>query len=157
MKRSQGHQRGDVETRRVDLANWALRTSPKFTTGVKYQFHQGFWPDQRSGNSNHSSPPSSLYNWNIFVTCSFLHAGWPRQVWVRCGCTFPRGRVAPSPGNACNSPSYDYSSHCNHAYTLLFNFHIKFILPHNLFFSLSLACNHKAIIVFIRITAMVEG
>ena len=26
----------------MDLANWALRTSPKFTTGVKYQFHQGF-------------------------------------------------------------------------------------------------------------------
>ena len=31
-----------VEVRRVDLANWTLRTSPKFTTGVKYQFHQGF-------------------------------------------------------------------------------------------------------------------
>ena len=30
------------EVRRVDLANWALRTSPKFTTGVKHQFHQGF-------------------------------------------------------------------------------------------------------------------
>ena len=26
----------------MDLANWALRTSPKFTTEVKYQFHQGF-------------------------------------------------------------------------------------------------------------------
>ena len=38
--------------RRVDLANWALRTSLKFTTGVKYQFHQVFWPDQRSGNPN---------------------------------------------------------------------------------------------------------
>ena len=25
---------------------------PKFTRGVKYQFHQGFWPDQRSGNPN---------------------------------------------------------------------------------------------------------
>ena len=37
---------------RVDLVNWALRTSPKFTTGVKYQFHQDFWPDQRSGNPN---------------------------------------------------------------------------------------------------------
>ena len=34
-----------------------IRTSPKFTTGVKYQFHQGFWPDQRSGNPNHHSPP----------------------------------------------------------------------------------------------------
>ena len=40
LKRSQGHQR--VEVRRVDLANWALRNSPKFTTGVKYQLHQGF-------------------------------------------------------------------------------------------------------------------
>ena len=25
----------------MDLANWALRTSTKFTTGVKYQFQQG--------------------------------------------------------------------------------------------------------------------
>ena len=33
----------NVEVRRVDLANWALRTSPKFTIGVKYQFHQGFF------------------------------------------------------------------------------------------------------------------
>ena len=34
------------EVRRVDLANWALRTSLKFTAGVKYQFHQGFFlPD----------------------------------------------------------------------------------------------------------------
>ena len=27
-----------MEVRREDLANWTLRTSPKFTTGVKYQF-----------------------------------------------------------------------------------------------------------------------
>ena len=26
----------------MDLANWTLRTSPKFDTGVKYQYHQGF-------------------------------------------------------------------------------------------------------------------
>ena len=39
LKRSQG---ANVEVRRVDLANWALRTSPKFTIGVKYQFHQVF-------------------------------------------------------------------------------------------------------------------
>ena len=31
-----------MHVRRVDLANLALRTSPKFTTGVKYQFHQVF-------------------------------------------------------------------------------------------------------------------
>ena len=30
------------EVRRVNMANWALRTSPNFATGVKYQFHQGF-------------------------------------------------------------------------------------------------------------------
>ena len=30
----------------------------KFSTRVKYQFHQGFFlPDQRSGNPNHPSPP----------------------------------------------------------------------------------------------------
>ena len=26
----------------MDLVNWALRTSRKFTTGVKYQFHKVF-------------------------------------------------------------------------------------------------------------------
>ena len=55
LKRSQGT---SVEVRRVDLANWALRNLLKFTSGVKYQFHQGFWPDQRSGNPNHPSPPT---------------------------------------------------------------------------------------------------
>ena len=30
---------------------------PKFTTGVKYKFHQGFWPDRRSANPNHLPPP----------------------------------------------------------------------------------------------------
>ena len=33
LKRSQGHKE---EVSRVDLDNWALRTSPKFTTGLKY-------------------------------------------------------------------------------------------------------------------------
>ena len=41
LKRSQGHQRG---VRRVDLANWALRTSPKFPQGLNITsirvFHQ---------------------------------------------------------------------------------------------------------------------
>ena len=46
-----------VEVRRVDLANWALRPVPKFTTRVKYQFYRGFWPNRRSENSSHSSPP----------------------------------------------------------------------------------------------------
>ena len=50
-----------VEVRRVDLANWALWTSPKFTVVVKYQLHQGFWPDQRSVNPNHSSSPYNNY------------------------------------------------------------------------------------------------
>ena len=45
-----------VEVRRVDLANWALRTSTKYTTGVKFQFRQGFRPDQRSGIPKHLSP-----------------------------------------------------------------------------------------------------
>ena len=47
----------NVEVRRMDLANWAFQTPPKFTTGVKYQFRQGFQPDQRSGKPNHHSPP----------------------------------------------------------------------------------------------------
>ena len=58
---------GAPTKRWVDLANWALRTSPKFTTGVKYQFHQGFWPDQRSGSSNHPSPPTESYGWFISI------------------------------------------------------------------------------------------
>ena len=44
-KRSQGT---TEEVRKVDLANWALRTSRKFATGVKHQFHQGFWPEPHS-------------------------------------------------------------------------------------------------------------
>ena len=61
LKRSQGHRE---EVRRVDLANWAVRTSPKFATGVKYQFHQGFWPEQRSRrrSTDSSSSPHSLPN-----------------------------------------------------------------------------------------------
>ena len=41
-RNGEDHRDSNVEVRRVDLANWALRTSPKFTTGVEYQFHQGF-------------------------------------------------------------------------------------------------------------------
>ena len=70
LKRSQ---RPSMKVRRVDLVNWALRTSPKFTIGIKYQFHQGFWPDQRSGNPNYPSPP-----------------GWTSPPWVFCP------RVGPS-------------------------------------------------------------
>ena len=65
----------NVEVRRVDLANWALRTSPKFTTGVKYQFYQGFWPNQRSGNCNHPSPPIKIYYyWNMYVRADGIHS-----------------------------------------------------------------------------------
>ena len=32
-----------MEVRRVDLGNWARRSSPKFTTGIKYQFHGYFY------------------------------------------------------------------------------------------------------------------
>ena len=54
LKISQGHRE---EVRRVDLTNWTLLTSPKFTTGVKYQFQQVFFlPDQKFGNSNNPSP-----------------------------------------------------------------------------------------------------
>ena len=58
LERSQGL---SVEMRREDLANWALWTSPNFTTGVKYQFHQGLWPNQRSRIPNHSSPLHIMY------------------------------------------------------------------------------------------------
>ena len=61
----------NVEVRRKDLANWGLRTSPKFTTGVKYQFHQGFWPDSRSRNLNHPSLMEHKFKkLSVFTLCS---------------------------------------------------------------------------------------
>ena len=47
------------------MANWALRTSPKFNTGVKYEFHQGFGPDRRSGDPNHLSHPCNPIIYHI--------------------------------------------------------------------------------------------
>ena len=70
-KRSRGHQCGGE-----DLANWAFQTLPKFTTGVKYQFQQGFWSDQRSGNPNHPSPPH--ISSSLWVICP--RAGPSQQV-----------------------------------------------------------------------------
>ena len=32
----------NLEMRRMDIANWVFRISPKYTTGVKYQFQKGF-------------------------------------------------------------------------------------------------------------------
>ena len=64
-----------MKVRRVDLANWALRTSPKFITGVKYQFHQGFdqirdpeipitLPAQYSYNELHLIVTLKRWKWN---------------------------------------------------------------------------------------------
>ena len=75
LKRFQRHQ---VEVRRVNLANWALRTSPKFTTSVKYQSHQGVWPDQRSGNSNHHSPPHTQKHTHIVYIYIFQMKLWQK-------------------------------------------------------------------------------
>ena len=80
-----------MEVRRVDLLNWTLRTSLKFTKWGKYQFHQGFWADQRSRNPNHPSPHiyegkvSKIWNLNdkiwkknyevtIFVKLSYTYS-----------------------------------------------------------------------------------
>ena len=78
----------NVEVRRVDLANWALWTSPKFTTGVKYQFHQGFWPDQRSGNPNYLLPQHKLiftYKIKNIKYISFL-IFFSKGFWLYCKC-----------------------------------------------------------------------
>ena len=48
------------------LAHSSGWTSSKFTTGVKYQFHQGIWWDQRSENPSNTSPPY-IYRIHIVV------------------------------------------------------------------------------------------
>ena len=53
-----------MEARRVDLANWALRTSLKFATEVKYH-HQGF--------SNHPSPPNWRSSSELSAQGQVLH------------------------------------------------------------------------------------
>ena len=79
LKRSQRHRE---EVRRVDLTNWALWTSPKFTTGVKYEFHQGFWADQRSRNPNHPSPPNYTYWYNLFLKSRKLQEIFGLQIYI---------------------------------------------------------------------------
>ena len=56
------------EVRRVDLANWTLWTASKFTTVIKYQFHQGFWADQRSEISIALRPYIYIYISSVFCT-----------------------------------------------------------------------------------------
>ena len=63
LKWSQGLPRGGEES---GFGCWALRTSQKFTTGIKYQFHHGFWPDHKSGNTNHPSPTIYSSDWNFY-------------------------------------------------------------------------------------------
>ena len=76
-----------MEVRRVDLTNWALWTSPKFATGVKYQFHQGFWPDKRSGNPNYPSSLSYVIEFIFFypmahqLTLLVPQAWWFSLLW----------------------------------------------------------------------------
>ena len=57
LKRSGKYPRGNnVQVRRVDLDNWALRTSPKFTTRLKYQFRKSFWPSEIRTSQSHFTP-----------------------------------------------------------------------------------------------------
>ena len=90
MKRFRGT---DLEVRRVDLAKWVLRTSSKFTSGVKYQFHQGFWPDQKSQSS--FAPLSTLMiDINLYDFFQRFHLSkyiiwivsrnWPLESWQPC-------------------------------------------------------------------------
>ena len=61
----------------MDLAKWALRTSPKFTTMIKYQFHYGFVrQDQRSENPNHPLPPNN--NNELRIKSAALSSKEPR-------------------------------------------------------------------------------
>ena len=79
LKRSEKIPRAPREGESMDLTNWTLWTSPKFTTEVKYQFHQGFWPDERSVNPNHSSSPVKIKSrektWIMKLTQLELYRG----------------------------------------------------------------------------------
>ena len=69
--------------RRVDLINWALQTSSKYTTGVKYQFHLDFWPNQRSGNPNHPSLTHNNIGLSIsYYFLSFHYGGGPKEIGI---------------------------------------------------------------------------
>ena len=50
---------------------------------VKYQFHQGYWPDQISGKPNHPSPRYLLYNYVIFKVFFYTNnpTWWSSVVW----------------------------------------------------------------------------
>ena len=61
-----------MEARRVDLANRALRTSPKLLQGLKYQFHQGFFI--RSEIRKSQSPLSPIEYEILFDDESFLYS-----------------------------------------------------------------------------------
>ena len=69
----------------MDLANWALRTSPKITTGVKIiSVPFGFLTRSDIRKSHHPSPPSSHFNIPNYVRrriqsmslsfCNFLYS-----------------------------------------------------------------------------------
>ena len=84
-ERSQGH---NAEVRRVDLAKWPLWTLLKFTTGVKYQFHQGFLLDQRSRIPNYSSPHPHLLlekkNYETQFLCHVSSFLVVFKIWTEC-------------------------------------------------------------------------
>ena len=80
------HPRGTTLEMRVDLANWALRNSPKFTTGVKYQFHQEprlqFYQGlNRCGSFQLLSAPQSLFSIWTDLNRSGSIPGAPSSRW----------------------------------------------------------------------------
>ena len=50
-----------TDLKRSEKIPGTIRTSPKFTTGVKYNFHQGFLPGQKSGKPNDLLRPNSAF------------------------------------------------------------------------------------------------
>ena len=99
----------NMEVRRVDLVNWTLRTSPKFTTGVKYQLHEGF--DQIRNPefritfrlALHNSTHDTLWNidvynhlfshflcrtyWDLTYVVGFTYS-YCKDLWFATGCNY---------------------------------------------------------------------
>ena len=57
----------------MDLAKWANRTSPKFTRGVKYQFHHGLTRSEIRKSQSSFSPYIYIYISYIYIYKLYIY------------------------------------------------------------------------------------